>query len=66
MYKRLKAYAVSQPMRQRLREFIGQKMVKEFSVKRKIPLKDALAVLVLDDFWDDAKNIATKGWDKLK
>lgn len=31
-------------------------MVKEYSETRGIPLKDALAVLVLDDFWGDAKH----------
>ena len=61
----MKSYVVGQPFRAKMRDFVASKIVNETSKRLKIPLKDALCVLVLDDFWDDASNFASKGWDKM-
>lgn len=38
-----------------MREFVSGKMIKQTSERLKVPLKDALCVLVLDDFYDSLK-----------
>lgn len=37
----------------KMKQFVASKMVKKVSTDLKCPLKDALCILVLDDFYDD-------------
>lgn len=44
---------------------MANKIIKQTAVSLKCPLKQALCVLCLDDFWDNLKQKGAQVWDRL-
>lgn len=66
MYKKLKQFVTRAPMIEKISQYIAGKVIHSTANKLKVPLKDAMCILVLDDFIDDAKQFGQKAWSTLK
>lgn len=66
MYKHLKAYVSKSDFHAKMMQMMASKIVHETSHKLKIPAKDALCMLVMDDFWNDLKVKAGNSWTRVK
>lgn len=53
-------------MNEKIRSMISGKMIKKVSDDLKVPMKDAMCILLLDDFWSDVKQTAGDAYDVAK
>lgn len=66
MYKHLKQFVTRGPMIDKVSQYISGKVIKQTAQKLKIPLKDAMCMLVLDDWFDQLKKTGTQLWNTGK
>lgn len=66
MYKRLKGFVSRADTIDKIKTAIANKVVNQTAKQLQIPMKDAMCILVLDDFWNDLKVKAKGAWHNVK
>lgn len=66
MFDKLTIWANKPRFQIALKGFMSNKIIKQTSETLKVPYKQALAILAMDDFWDDAKQYGNKALSGLK